>query len=167
MPDLLRIRPFQSLWAAVSRYFRDPRLRQLFARYSTYVGSSPFEAPATTMLIAHAEQEGVWTVDGGMHKVAEAIIGLETPNLTGGVAKMLPNHHLTKPVLIGEVRADGQFDVVWKTDGTVPGDAWTDFLPASKDVIADWTGATTGGKPCGNYNTKTKECSGTIIPPPK
>jgi urea transport system substrate-binding protein len=77
---------------------------------------------------------------------------------------MLPNHHLTKPVLIGEVRADGQFDTVWKTEGTVPGDAWTDFLPSSKDVEADWTGVATGGVKCGNYNTKTKVCSGTVIP---
>ena len=64
--------------------------------------------------------------------------GLETPNLTGGIAKMLPNHHITKPVYIGEVRADGQFDVVWKTTGPVPGDAWSDFLPGSKDIDADW-----------------------------
>jgi urea transport system substrate-binding protein len=91
-------------------------------------------------------------------KVVDAILGLETPNLTGGVAKMLANHHLTKPVLIGEVRADGQFDTVWKTEGTVPGDAWTDYLPGSKDVEADWTGATTGGVKCGNYNTVTKAC---------
>jgi urea transport system substrate-binding protein len=88
-------------------------------------------------------------------KVGEAIIGLETPNLTGGIAKMLPNHHLTKPVLIGEVRADGQFDTVWKTEGTVPGDAWTDFLPGSKDVEADWVTLK-----CGNYNKTTKVCSG-------
>ncbi len=88
-------------------------------------------------------------------KVGEAIIGLETPNLTGGIAKMLPNHHLTKPVLIGEIRADGQIDTVWKTEGTVPGDAWTDFLPGSKDVEADWVTLK-----CGNYNTKTKVCSG-------
>ena len=54
-------------------------------------------------------------------KVLAALPGLETPNLTGGIAKMLPNHHITKPVYIGEVRADGQFDVVWKTTGTVPG----------------------------------------------
>ena len=52
-----------------------------------------------------------------VNKVTDAMIGLEAPNLTGGIAKMLPNHHLTKPVLIGEVRADGQFDTVWKTDG--------------------------------------------------
>src|SRR5687767_9009710 len=88
-------------------------------------------------------------------KVLAALPGLETPNLTGGIAKMLPNHHITKPVYIGEVRADGQFDVVWKTTGTVPGDAWSDFLPVSKDTEADWVTLK-----CGNYNSKTKACSG-------
>jgi urea transport system substrate-binding protein len=88
-------------------------------------------------------------------KVLAALPGLETPNLTGGVAKVLPNHHITKPVYIGEVRADGQFDVVWKTTGTVPGDAWSDFLPVSRDTEADWVKLK-----CGNYNTKTKQCSG-------
>jgi urea transport system substrate-binding protein len=90
-----------------------------------------------------------------VEKVLEALPGLETPNLTGGIAKMLPNHHITKPVYIGEVRADGQFDVVWKTNGTVPGDAWSDFLPVSQDTEADWVKLK-----CGNYNTKTKQCSG-------
>ena len=52
-----------------------------------------------------------------VNKVTDAMIGIEAPNLTGGIAKMLPNHHLTKPVLIGEVRADGQFDTVWQTEG--------------------------------------------------
>jgi urea transport system substrate-binding protein len=88
-------------------------------------------------------------------KVLAALPGLETPNLTGGTAKVLPNHHLTKPVYIGEVRADGQFDVVWKTAGTVPGDAWSDYLPGSRDAEADWVTLK-----CGNYNTKTKVCSG-------
>jgi urea transport system substrate-binding protein len=90
-----------------------------------------------------------------VEKVLAALPGLETPNLTGGIAKMLPNHHITKPVYIGEVRADGQFDVVWKTTGTVPGDAWSDFLPGSRDTEADWVTLK-----CGNYNTKTKTCSG-------
>ena len=75
--------------------------------------------------------------------------------LTGGIAKMLPNHHLTKPVLIGEIQADGQFATVWETEGLVPGDAWSDFLPASKDIQADWVSLK-----CGNYNSKTKKCSG-------
>jgi urea transport system substrate-binding protein len=89
-------------------------------------------------------------------KVAAAIIGLETPNLTGGIAKMLPNHHITKPVLIGEIQDDGQFTVVWQTDGTVPGDAWSDYLEGSKDLEADWTDPVR----CGNFNTKTKTCLG-------
>ena len=93
------------------------------------------------------------TVD--TEKVIAALPGLETPNLTGGVAKVLPNHHITKPVFIGEVRADGQFDVVWKSPGLVPGDAWSDYLPGSKDIEADWVTLK-----CGNYNTKTKVCSG-------
>jgi urea transport system substrate-binding protein len=86
-------------------------------------------------------------------KVIDAIIGIEVPNLTGGTSKMLPNHHITKPVMIGEIKADGQFDVVWQTKGLVPGDAWSDFLDGSKDLEADWI-----GKKCGNFNTKTNKC---------
>jgi 1-hydroxycarotenoid 3,4-desaturase len=70
VPDLLATRPFAKLWSALGDYFPDPRLRQLFGRYATYNGSSPFEAPATLMLIAHAELEGVWSLDGGMHALA-------------------------------------------------------------------------------------------------
>jgi len=89
-----------------------------------------------------------------VEKVLAALPGLSTPNLTGGTATMLANHHITKPVYIGEVRADGQFNVVFKTP-VVPGDAWSDFLPGSKDSEADWVKLK-----CGNYNTKTKVCSG-------
>ena len=87
--------------------------------------------------------------------VLAALPGTETPNLTGGIAKVLPNHHITKPVYIGEIKADGQFNVVWKSAGTVPGDAWSDFLPGSKDIEADWVTLK-----CGNYNKVTKVCSG-------
>jgi len=90
-----------------------------------------------------------------VEKVLAALVGTETPNLTGGIAKVLPNHHITKPVYIGEVKADGQFNVVWKSMGTVPGDAWSDFLPGSKDIDADWVTLK-----CGNYNRVTKKCSG-------
>ena len=88
--------------------------------------------------------------------VQEAIIGITTPNLSGGVSAMMPNHHITKPVFIGEIQADGQFDIIWETSGLVAGDAWSDFLPGSMDLIADWR------KPlsCGNYNVKTAKCSG-------
>ncbi len=88
-------------------------------------------------------------------KVIAALPGTETPNLTGGMAKVLPNHHITKPVYIGEVKADGQFNVVSKSPGLVPGDAWSDYLPGSKDIDADWVTLK-----CGNYNRVTKKCSG-------
>lgn len=70
---LVRTTPFATLWSALGEHFADPRLRQLFARYATYVGCSPFLAPATLMLIAHVEQDGVWLVKGGMRRVAEAV----------------------------------------------------------------------------------------------
>jgi urea transport system substrate-binding protein len=88
-------------------------------------------------------------------KVIDALPGTETPNLTGGVSKMLPNHHITKPVFIGEIKGNGQFDVVWKTPGLVAGDAWSKELEGSKDLIGDWV-----GKKCGNWNTKTNKCGG-------
>lgn len=89
-------------------------------------------------------------------KVIDAMVGVAVPNLTGGYSAMLPNHHITKPVLIGEVQENGQFDVVSKTSGLVPGDEWSDYLPDSKDLIADWR------KPmsCGNFNVKTGKCGG-------
>jgi urea transport system substrate-binding protein len=88
--------------------------------------------------------------------VQAAIIGVSVPNLTGGIATMMPNHHITKPVFIGEIQKNGQFDVVWQTPDTVVGDAWSDFLPGSRDITADWTPPLS----CGNYNVKTGMCSG-------
>lgn len=73
IPALWRTRPFETYWSRLSRHFADPRLRQLFGRYATYVGSSPFMAPATLMLIAHVEQEGVWLLPGGMNSLAAAL----------------------------------------------------------------------------------------------
>lgn len=71
--DLLAIRPFTPLWKVLRSHFRDSRLRQLFGRYATYCGASPFRAPATLMLVAHVEQSGVWLVRGGMHRLAQAM----------------------------------------------------------------------------------------------
>ena len=88
--------------------------------------------------------------------VGEALIGVAVPNLSGGLSAMMPNHHITKPVLIGEIQEDGQFQIVSQTPGLVVGDAWSDYLEGSKDLISDWR------KPlsCGNYNVKTGQCSG-------
>ncbi len=100
------------------------------------------------MWVKAVEQAGTTDVDA----VREAMIGQKFPNLTGGIAEMLPNHHLTKPVLIGEIRADGQFDIISQTE-PVPGDAWTDFLPESAVLESDWKDLK-----CGMYNTETKTC---------
>ncbi len=112
---------------------------------ATYIG---FNAWAKAV-----EKAGSTEVD----KVRPAMYGIEVPNLTGGTAKVLANHHFTKPVLIGEIQEDGQFETVWETDGEVPGDAWTDFLPESAKVISNWQDPSVN---CGNYNTETKQCSG-------
>ena len=84
--------------------------------------------------------------------VRDAMYGQEFPNLTGGTAVMLPNHHLAKPVLIGEIMEDGQFDIISQTE-EVPGDAWTDYLPESAALISDWQELG-----CGMYNTETDTC---------
>ncbi|MGA0616698.1 urea ABC transporter substrate-binding protein [Paracoccus sp. KR1-242] len=114
------------------------------------VTNDPMEA---TMIgfnawVAAVEKAGSTDTDA----VLDSIVGVQVPNLTGGTAKVLPNHHLTKPVLIGEIRADGQFDIVSQTD-EVAGDAWTDFLPESAKLDADWP-----GKKCGMWNTETQSC---------
>jgi len=88
--------------------------------------------------------------------VQDAIIGVAVPNLSGGLSAMMPNHHITKPVLIGEIQEDGQFEIVWETSGLVAGDAWSDYLPGSKDLISSWRAPLS----CGNYNVKTGKCSG-------
>jgi len=91
--------------------------------------------------------------------VIDAMVGVSVPNLTGGYSAMMPNHHITKPVLIGEIQADGQLNTVWQTSGLVPGDEWSDYLDGSKDLISDWR------KPlsCGNFNTKTGKCGGAEV----
>lgn len=138
-----------------------PMNKEFIKSWKTYikdekrVTNDPMEATyiGFNLWVKAVEKAGTTNVD----KVNEAIIGLSVPNLTGGTATMLKNHHITKPVLIGEIQADGQFETVWQTEKEIPGDAWSDFLPGSKDLISDWT------KPinCGTYNTVTKKCSGT------
>lgn len=111
---------------------------------ATYIG---FQA-----WVKAVEKAGTTEVD----KVRPAMYGIQVPNLTGGIAEVLPNHHFTKPVLIGEIQEDGQFEIVSQTK-EVPGDAWTDHLPESAKIVADWK---TPSISCGNYNTETKKCSG-------
>ena len=88
-------------------------------------------------------------------KIIKALPGIKQANLTGGVAELLPNHHITKPVFIGEIKDDGMFDVVWKSPGLIPGEPWSKYLPESKDLVGDWKDLN-----CGDYNTATKTCGG-------
>ncbi|MDX8447234.1 urea ABC transporter substrate-binding protein [Mesorhizobium captivum] len=89
-------------------------------------------------------------------KVIDAMVGVSVPNLTGGYSTMMPNHHITKPVLIGEIQADGQFETVSQTPGLVMGDEWSDYLPDSKELISDWRAPLS----CGNFNVATGKCGG-------
>jgi urea transport system substrate-binding protein len=132
---------FIKTWKA---FIKDPKRVTNDPMEATYIGFK--------MWVQAVEKAGTTDTDA----VQQAMIGQKVPNLTGGVAVMNKNHHLSKPVLIGEIQEDGQFAVVWETEGVVEGDAWSDFLEGSRDLDADWT------KPimCGNYNTKTKTCGG-------
>lgn len=126
-----------------------------FIKDKKRVTNDPMEATYIGFKMWTKAVEKAKTTD--VDKVRPAMYGLKVPNLTGGTAEMLPNHHLTKPVLIGEIQADGQFETVWETESEVPGDAWTDFLPESAKIEADWKDPKIN---CGNYNTETKKCSG-------
>jgi urea transport system substrate-binding protein len=126
---------------------------QTFTKNPKRVTNDPMEAHVIGFAMWVKAVEKVKSTDP--NKVIDALPGIEAANLTGGTSKMLPNHHITKPVFIGEIKADGQFSVVWKTPGLVPGDAWSKELEGSKDLVGDWV-----GKKCGNYNTKTNKCGG-------
>jgi len=124
---------------------------QAFTKDKKRVTNDPMEAHyiGFNMWVKAVEKAGSTDPD----KVIAALPGIRQENLTGGVSEMLPNHHLTKPVLIGEIKDDGQFDVVWRTPGLVPGDAWSDFLEGSRNLEADWV-----KQNCGNYDTVKKVC---------
>ena len=128
---------------------------QKFIGNDTRVTNDPMEATyiGFKMWAQAVSKAGSTEVD----EVRPAMYGLSLPNLTGGTAVMNSNHHLSKPVLIGEIQDDGQFEIVWQTEGEVVGDAWTDFLPESAAIVSDWANPAIN---CGNYNTKTKKCSG-------
>ncbi|MDB5602444.1 MAG: urea transporter substrate-binding protein [Xanthobacteraceae bacterium] len=138
---------------------KDKSNDEFIAKWKAYtknpkrVTNDPMEAHVVGFAMWVKAVEAAKTTDPD--KVIDALPGIKAPNLTGGISEMLPNHHITKPVFIGEIKGDGQFDVVWKTPGLVPGDAWSDFLPDSKPLEADWVKLK-----CGNYNTITKKCGG-------
>jgi urea transport system substrate-binding protein len=138
---------------------KDAKNAEFIAKWKTFtknpkrVTNDPMEAHVIGFDMWVKAVEKAKTIDPD--KVIEVLPGIEATNLTGGTSKMLANHHITKPVFIGEIRADGQFDVVWQTEGLVPGAAWSPYLEGSKDLVADWV-----EKKCGNFNTKTGKCGG-------
>ncbi|MFC3135733.1 urea ABC transporter substrate-binding protein [Microbaculum marinum] len=127
---------------------------QEFIKDDKRVTNDPMEAHyiGFNMWVKAVEKAGTTDPDA----VIDAMIGVAVPNLTGGYSAMMPNHHITKPVLIGEIQDDGQFETVWETSGLVPGDAWSDYLEGSKDLISDWRSPLS----CGNFNTATGKCGG-------
>jgi urea transport system substrate-binding protein len=148
---------------AAWNYFQSvdvPVNADFIAAWKTFIGNDkrvtndPMEAHVIgfNMWVEAVEKAGTTDPDA----VIDSIVGVSVPNLTGGFSTMMPNHHITKPVLIGEIQADGQFEVVWETSGLVVGDEWSDFLPDSKDLISDWRSPMS----CGNFNTATGKCGG-------
>ena len=124
-----------------------------FTKKPTRTTNDPMEAHyiGFNMWVDAVTKAGTTDADA----VQDAIIGVSVPNLSGGYSTMMPNHHITKPVLIGEIQEDGQFNIVQQT-AMVVGDEWSDYLDGSKDLISDWR------KPlsCGNFNVKLGKCGG-------
>ncbi|WP_371345804.1 urea ABC transporter substrate-binding protein [Ancylobacter sp. IITR112] len=127
---------------------------QAFTKNDKRVTNDPMEATVIgfNMWVKAVEKAGTTDADA----VIDALIGVTVPNLSGGFSAMMPNHHITKPVLIGEIKEDGQFDIVEQTPGLIVAEEWSPYLEGSKDLIADWR------KPlsCGNFNVKTGKCGG-------
>jgi urea transport system substrate-binding protein len=127
---------------------------QAFTKNAKRVTNDPMEAHVIGFAMWVKAVEKAGTVEPA--KVIDAMIGVSVPNLSGGLSAMMPNHHITKPVLIGEIQDNGQFNIVSQTPGTIVAQEWSPYLEGSKDLIADWR-APLG---CGNFNVKTGKCGG-------
>jgi urea transport system substrate-binding protein len=133
---------------------------EFIEKWHAFIGSEdrvtndPMEAHyiGFNMWVKAVEKAGTTDPDA----VIDALVGIAVPNLSGGYSSMGANHHITKPVLIGEIQDDGQFEIVYETPGLVLGDEWSDFLPDSKMLISDWRAP----MKCGNFNVETGKCGG-------
>ncbi|MCZ8098116.1 MAG: urea ABC transporter substrate-binding protein [Burkholderiales bacterium] len=143
---------FQSIDNADNKAFIEKW--KAFTKNPKRVTNDPMEAHVIgfNMWVKAVEKAGTTESNA----VIDALIGVSVPNLSGGFSAMMPNHHITKPVIIGEIKADGQFNIVSQTPGLVVGDEWSDYLEGSKDLIADWRAPMS----CGNFNVKTGKCGG-------
>ncbi len=127
---------------------------QKFTKDENRVTNDPMEASYIGFKMWAKAVEKAGTTDA--RAVQDAIIGVTVPNLTGGYATMMPNHHITKPVLLGEIQDNGQFETVWETTGVVAGDAWSDYLPSSKPLYSSWLAPLS----CGSFYVDTGKCTG-------
>jgi urea transport system substrate-binding protein len=138
----------------------NPDNKVFIARWQAYtknpkrVTNDPMEAHVIgfAMWVKAVEKAGTFEPA----KVIDAMIGVSVPNLSGGLSAMMPNHHITKPVLIGEIQGNGQFNIVSQTPGTIVAQEWSPYLEGSRDLIADWRAPMS----CGNFNVKTGKCGG-------
>jgi urea transport system substrate-binding protein len=125
-----------------------------FTKNPKRVSNDPMEAHyiGFAMWVKAVEKAGTFDPSA----VIDAMIGVTAPNLSGGVSAMMPNHHITKPVLIGEIQGNGQFNIVKQTPGLIVAQEWSPYLEGSRDLIADWRPPMS----CGNFNVKTGKCGG-------
>ncbi len=148
---------------AAWNYFQSvdtPANRDFIARWRAFkkneraVTNDPMEAHVIGFAMWVKAVEAAGTTDATA--VRRAMIGIAVPNLTGGISTMMPNHHITKPVLIGEIQENGQIQTVWQTPGTVVAQEWSPHLEGSRDLIADHRPPMN----CGNFNVRTGRCGG-------
>jgi urea transport system substrate-binding protein len=148
---------------AAWNYFQsvdNPANRDFIARWRAFkkneraVTNDPMEAHVIGFAMWVKAVEAAGTTDPA--KVRQAMIGIAVPNLSGGISTMMPNHHITKPVLIGEIQENGQISTVWQTPGTVVAQEWSPHLEGSRDLIADHRAPMN----CGNFNVRTGKCGG-------
>jgi len=142
---------FQSVDNADNKAFIDSWKK--YTKNPKRVTNDPMEAHyiGFNMWVKAVEAAGTIAPDA----VIDELIGVAVPNLSGGYSAMMPNHHITKPVLIGEVQADGQFNTVWQTPGTVVAQEWSPYVADTKDLIGDWRSPMR----CGAFNVKTGTCT--------
>lgn len=139
---------------------RTPANREFVAEWHKFIGSN--KRVTNDPMEAHHIGFNMWVkavtkaqaIDADA--VIDAMIGVAVPNLSGDYAALMPNHHLTKPVLIGEIEPNGQFNIVWRTPGLIVAQPWSPYIPATKDLIGDWLAP----MDCGAFNVATGKCTG-------
>jgi len=142
---------FQSVDVPENKTFIDAWKK--YTKNPKRVTNDPMEAHyiGFQMWVKAVEAAGTTAPDA----VIDSLLGVAVPNLSGGYSAMMPNHHITKPVLIGEIQADGQFNTVWQTSGLVVAQEWSPYVADTKDLIGDWRAPLK----CGAFNVKTGACT--------